>query len=136
MFDTDILISQKIKRVKSNVFRLTYLDSVPMAIGTGVLLFPNFQRTFWPLLPLFFKECKGKGRFITTKIFYELFQSFWNDFQIVLWRTKLIFLSGSKNTLYHFPHKFFKLLFLHICHTFVFTKSENYFHFLKTGQQR
>ena len=84
LFDTDILISQKIKRVKSNVFRLTYLVSIPMAYRNGVLLFPNFQRSFGRYCRLFLKECKGKGRFITTKIFYELFHCFLNDFQNVL----------------------------------------------------
>jgi len=43
-----------------------------------VLLFPNFQRSFGRLLPpVFLTECKGKGRTITTKIYFELFSNFW-----------------------------------------------------------
>jgi hypothetical protein len=35
-----------------------------------VLLFPNFQRSFgFTSHPFFERECKGKGRFISTKFF-------------------------------------------------------------------
>jgi hypothetical protein len=53
LFDTDILISQKIKRVKSNVFRLTYLVSIPMAIGMECYYFPTFKDLLAVIAPFF-----------------------------------------------------------------------------------
>jgi hypothetical protein len=60
-------------------FALTYLD--PPACGERMLLLPNFQRSLASSLrseflhfrsgchPFFQRECKGKGRIISTQIF-------------------------------------------------------------------
>ena len=80
-----------------------------------MLLFPNFQRSSGRILPpLFKRECKGKGLYITTKIICWFFFSFWSEFQLVLTRTKTIFLRRIAKIWWHYlPTNFYSFICSH-----------------------
>jgi hypothetical protein len=77
--------NKKIKRVKSNVIRLTYLLFLLMAYQEKCYCFLTFKDLWTPRFarndkPFFQTECKGKGPFISTKFsgvyFYLKTESF------------------------------------------------------------
>jgi hypothetical protein len=62
--------------------------------------------------PVFKWECKGKGRFIITKIFSDLFSVIWSDCQILCEELSCFFKTDGKNTTSHYSSQFlFQLLF-------------------------
>ncbi len=110
-FDTDIL---KILKRKINVSNRIYFAWLTLFVffrwlSEEVLLFPNFQRSFgFTSHPVFERECKGKGRSITTKIFSEKFSEILAWFSNCFVKNSIPFLKkGSKDTMRLIHHKVF-----------------------------
>jgi hypothetical protein len=63
-----VLILKKINVSIRNVIRLTYLLFLPVKKQKEVLLFPNFQRSFWHYPTRFFERiAKVRGQLLLPK---------------------------------------------------------------------
>ena len=68
-----------------------------MAIGIKCYCFPTFKDLLaFYCHPFFQRECKGKGRVFTIKIYFLLFSKFLVDFQRDLSRIFPFFIRGAK----------------------------------------